>query len=222
MKENLKIPRLLVWSTLFVLTTSIIFTTLSQKNQLPTPISINSQGQPTLGSEKAKVHLVIFEEPKCCNCKECTLKIFPKIKKEFIDTNLVKYTVIPVSFIPHSTMAAEALLGVYYNTPLKPNDALFFNYLDTLYAKQPDESIDWVTIDILLEYAKETSPEISLPKLKESLENHAYLEKIQKNTEYGEKVMEGHLATPMLYINGIPVKDLNFDEVSRIIHLVLE
>ena len=70
------------------------------KKELPPAITLDTTGQPTIGYPKAKVHVVVFEEPKCSNCRDYSREIYPSIKKNFIDTNKITYTVIPVSFLP--------------------------------------------------------------------------------------------------------------------------
>jgi protein-disulfide isomerase len=117
---------------------------LADKEQtLPAGISLKTYGQPTIGEAKAPVHVVVFEEPKCPQCKNFTTRLFPKIKKEFIDTGKIRYTVIPVSFIPNSMPAAVAWLCVFNQEKNSPNHPLFFTYLDYMYAHQPVEYLDW-------------------------------------------------------------------------------
>jgi len=189
---------------------------------LPPSIALNIEGQPTLGYPKAKVHVVIFEEPKCSNCREYNDNIFPKIKKEFIDTNKITYTVIPVSFLPGSMPAAVALLCVYNADPGYPNSEMFFKYLDYIYEHQPSEHIDWATPEKLIEFAKKTSPAITTDKLKKCIEMETYRVQIEKNTAYGKEVMDGLLSTPTIYVNGIEVKEITVDGLKKLIKEVLE
>ncbi len=118
--------RLLVWVTigvLIVISALVIYTSQKQQGS-PTPLNI--KGQPTVGSLAARVHVVSFEEPKCINCKIYNHNVYPKIKKAFIDTNMSSYTVISCSFLPHSMLAAVALLCVYNTNPSYPDSQLFF------------------------------------------------------------------------------------------------
>src|ERR1700722_18713922 len=99
-------PKVLIWVTLGILIL-IIGTMFSLFGEdLPEAISINTKGQPTIGYPKAKVQVVVFKEPKCVNCKQFNDEIFPKLKEEFIDTNKIRYTIVPVSFLPGSMPAA--------------------------------------------------------------------------------------------------------------------
>lgn len=189
---------------------------------LPPGVAINIEGQPTIGYPKARVHVVVFEEPKCSNCREYNEEVYPAIKKEFIDTNKITYTIIPVSFLPGSMPAAVALLCVYYGNPDYPNSEMFFKYLDYMYEHQPDEHIDWVTPDKLAEFARKTSPAINLDKLKNCIEMERYRVQIEKNTAYGARLMGGVISTPTVFVNGIEVKEMSVHGISKLIQEVLE
>ena len=102
--------------------------------------TVKTQGQPTVGFSGAPVHIVAFEEPKCSTCTQYNNDIFPMIKKDYIDTHKVLYTVIPVSFLPNSMPAAMALLCVYHQDNSFGSAGLFFTLLDYMYAHQPPES----------------------------------------------------------------------------------
>ncbi len=210
------VSRVLIVVTLAIFVLLIFFAFFFLRPGLPNPIHINTKGQPTIGYTKARVHVVVFEEPKCSNCREFHHQIYPKIKKNYIDKNKITYTVIPVSFLPGSMPAAVALLCVYNIDPLYPNNELYFAYLGYIYEHQPSESQDWATIDRLIEFAQKTSPAIDTDKLRKCLEKQAYRVKIQQNTDYGQKIMGGVISTPTVYVNGIEAP-LTFEAISDII-----
>lgn len=218
----IKPPRLLIWITFVVLIVGAGIVFHLYQSELPPSITINRQGQPTIGYAKARVHVVIFEEPKCSNCKEFEKEIYPKIKKDFIDTNKITYTVIPVSFLPGSMPAAIAWLCVYYADPLYPNDEQFFTYAEYMYEHQPDEHTDWATPEKLVEFAEKASPAINTTQLKKCIEMDTYRVKIEQNTNYGMQLMDGVISTPTVYVNGIEVKDLTYEEINKLIKEVLD
>lgn len=187
----------------------------------PTLVHLETEGQPSLGYPRAPVRLVIFEEPKCPQCKLFTTLIFPQLKKEFIDTNKIEYIVIPVSFLPNSMPAAIAWLCVFNQQKNSDDRELFFKYMDYMYAHQSSESDDGVTLEILEKYAKEVSPTIHLDILKNCVTKQAYRNQIEKNTDYGMKVMKGELSTPTLYVDGLVVEEISFSSISRMIHEAL-
>lgn len=184
------------------------------------PISIDTTGQPTIGNPKAKVHLVVIEEPKCSGCKKFNQIVFPQIQEHYIQKEEVLYTVIPVSFLKGSLPAANALLCVYYQDPTRPNSDLFFTYIDYLYDHQPAKHTDWVTDDRLINMADQASHAIDLSKLRACLVKQAYRDQIAKNTEYVRSMMGGKIQTPAVYINGILAKDHSYKTISKLIEKV--
>lgn len=215
-------PRKLIIGTLIVFAIVIGITLYHSEHTLPDAIQVNAKGQPTIGFQKAKVHVVVFEEPKCPNCRDFNNKIFGKLKEEFIDTNKISLTVIPVSFLAGSMPAAIATLCVYYADPLYPNSDLFFTYLDCIYADQPPENTDWATPDRLVQFGQKASPAINLQKLRKCIDSDTYRAKIVKNTDYGRSIMGGTIVTPTLYVNGIRAKELSYDSIQKLIKDVLE
>ena len=91
--------RALVLLALFA--AALIFLPKSQAKQAPA-LQIDTTNQPTRGNPNAKVHIVVFEDLKCIACKNFNNTVLPQIKKQFIDTNIAKYTVINLAFIPGS------------------------------------------------------------------------------------------------------------------------
>jgi len=214
-------PKKLVLCTFAVFALFLSFGCFINRDTLPDPIDLQVEGQPTIGYPKAKVHVVVFEEPKCINCREYNDEIYPHIKKDFIDTNKIRYTVVPVSFLPGSMSAAIALLCVYHQDPVYPNNEMFFKYIDYIYTHQPSENSDWATTEKLQEFAESTSPAIDLPKLGECIEHETFRVQIEKNNAYGKEIMEGRLTTPTVYVNGIKVQKLDYSSVKELIEELL-
>jgi protein-disulfide isomerase len=221
MANTIKPPRVLFLIScvlLFTLSSTFYFT----RSQLPPSIPINTRGQPTIGYSRARVQVVVFEEPKCSHCHEFNHDIFPALKKEFVDTNKVRYTLIPVSFLPGSMPAAIATLCVYHENPLYPNDELFFKYFDVIYRHQSKKEGDWATPEKLVEFAQATSPAIQLDRLKEGIEKETYRVQIEQNTEYGSQIMGGTITTPTVYVNGLKLQEISLESLRKLIVEVLE
>lgn len=170
--------------------------------------TIDTAGQPTIGNPEALIHVVAFLEPKCPDSKRYNNASFPKLKAEFIDTNKISYTVITTSFLSQSMPAAIALLCIYNQAPNAPHTDLFFKYLDYIYLNQPPEKENWATIETLLKFADNVSPEIDQKQLKNCIEKKSYSSQVEKNTAYGNKLM-GHLSTPTIYVNGVKIENSN-------------
>ena len=120
--------KLVLFTVLFLFGVSaVVF--YENRVSLPPAISLRIEKQPTIGYRKAPIHLVVFEEPKCPECRDFSLHVYPRLKTEFLDTNLMRYTVVPVSFIPGSMPAAIALLAAMNQEEDFQNEELFFHFL---------------------------------------------------------------------------------------------
>ena len=71
---------------IFLLST-ILFLTFSAKTIADTSSSIKQIYE---GSENAKVTIITYESLTCSHCADFHNNVYPKLKKEFIDTGLVK------------------------------------------------------------------------------------------------------------------------------------
>ena len=222
MKSTSKLPKSFVWSTLTIFALAIIVTSLFAKAEIPPGIEIDTTNQPTQGYANAPIQIVVFEEPKCSSCSDFSKDIYPKLKKEFIDTKKVRYTLILVSFLPNSMPAAEAMLCVYYSDPEYPNSDHFFEYSDYIYQHQPNEDTDWCKTPLLLDFAKKTNPAINLEKLKDCITRDTYRIQIEKNTAYAKEVMGGGISTPTLYLDGVQIKEFNYEMLSSRIKELLK
>lgn len=188
---------------------------------LPSVVTIKTEGQPTVGDSAAHVQVVVFEEPKCPNCKYFNQTVFPKLKKDFIDTKKIRYTVLPVSFLPNSMPAAAAWLCVYHQEADKPSSDLTFAYIEEMYALQPSEKTDWATESYLIKLAKKSSASINLEELKKCLSRDDIRSQVKKNTKFGNKIMNGELSTPSIYVNGVRMREPSYSAISRQINQAL-
>lgn len=180
--------------------------------------------QPTIGGPQGAVQVVAFLEPKCPDSKRYNNNSFPLLKKEYIDTNKIRYSVITASFLQQSMPAALALLCIYHQPPNPPRTDLFFKFLDYIYQHQLPEKDDWATVGAMQEFANKVSPEIDQEHLATCIINGHYREQIIKNTKYGDKLM-GHISTPTIFVNGIRVanKDdtIDYDNLKAAIEAAL-
>ena len=86
---------------------------LSGKSDAISPAIFNSAGNelndPFLGPAEAEVILMAFINYQCKPCRQFKQHVFPEIKKDFIDTDKVKYILrdFPLSTNPQSSAAAN-------------------------------------------------------------------------------------------------------------------
>lgn len=168
----------------------------------PKVVAINTEGQPSIGNINASVKVVVFEEPKCPGCRRFNNSAFPVLHKEFIETNKIQYTVLPISFLPDSMNAAVALYCVYNQDPKQPNADIYMAFFNYIYQHQPPEILNWATVDNLMDMAKKASPAIDVDKLKVCINNEKYRKQVAENTQYAAELSGGRLSAPAVFVNG--------------------
>ncbi|MCH9644629.1 MAG: DsbA family protein [Gammaproteobacteria bacterium] len=178
--------------------------------RLSKAVNIPSHGQPFIGNAKAKNNIVVFEDLKCVNCKYYNTHVFPKIKKAYIDSGKIKYTVITLAFVPGSPPIANAAFCVREQNP-----KAFFPYVEYIYHHQGDEEENWGTIPKLLKFAGKV-PGININKLSLCLIQSPYNDQINKNMKIAQQVMGDTVMTPRVYINGVLVEPLSFDLFNQV------
>lgn len=178
--------------------------------KLSKAVSINTRSQPFIGNAQSKNNIVVFEDMKCINCMRYNTTLFPKIKKSYIDTGKAKYTIITLAFIEGSPMIANAVLCAH-----QQNKKLFFPYVEYIYQHQGDETKDWGTIPLLLNYAKNING-LNTKKLASCLVQTPFTQQLNKNMSIAEKTMGDSVATPRVYINGVAVEPMTFDNFKAV------
>ena len=182
--------------------------------KLPPAVTIDTSNQPTIGNPKSKIHIVAFEDLKCMNCKRYSTEIFPKIKKAYIDTNKAQYTFFNLAFLPGSSIAATTARCLY-----DQKDQYFFAFTDYVYHHQGLESNNWITIPTMLDYASKIKG-VDQKKLADCVIKSPYEQQLKNNLKIASKIMGDVVATPTVYINGIKVNPLSFDQFKKIYNLV--
>lgn len=203
MKGPHYMKKLVIVTAALALLVSAIAVAVTPSVHLPKPIVIDTKGQPTLGNPNAKIHIVVFEDLKCPNCRDFSVQLFPKIKKEYIDTGKAKYTFITLAFIPGSVPAGNAALCLYAENP-----AYFFPYIEHIFQNQPSESQDWATITNLVDFAKQSVPKADFKKLSNCIATNRYTVQLYHNLQIAAQAMHNQVGTPTVYVNGRIVQPL--------------
>ncbi|MGL6101886.1 MAG: thioredoxin domain-containing protein, partial [Exiguobacterium acetylicum] len=110
--------------------------------------TVKIEGQPTQGENSAPVSIVEFGDYKCPSCKQWGETVYPKLKKEFIDTGKVQFSYINVLFHgEESILAAKASESVY-----RQDKKAFWTFHKAIYDAQPrveQHDDPWVTEESL-------------------------------------------------------------------------
>lgn len=124
-------------------TTSVLNTKTPRPERHKDPVwgKVNISKEPSIGSENAPLTIVEFSDFECPYCKRFHDETFPALKREFIDTGLVRFIHkhLPLPFHENALAAAKAAYcsqeqDKYWNT----YHALF-NQQDCLKCKGPLE-----------------------------------------------------------------------------------
>ena len=99
-----------------VVVESLLDQRLAQPNKAqarPIPALTSSlllQGEPTLGHASAPLTIVEFSDFECSYCRRFHEQVMPQLKRDYIDTGLVRFVHkdLPLPFHPHALPAAAA------------------------------------------------------------------------------------------------------------------
>ncbi|SDZ23831.1 DsbA family protein [Thermoactinomyces sp. DSM 45892] len=174
----------------------------------------NIVNQPVLGKEDAPVTIVEFGDYKCPSCKAWSQKIFPQLKKDYIDTGKVKLAYIHVLFHgEESTLSSLAAESVFAQNP-----QAFWKYNKALFDAQPNGNHDglWVTQEKLLDLAKTHTPEIDLTKLENDIKEKKASNQVSVDADLVQQFKVEQ--TPTIMINGIELDNpFDYEKVQSII-----
>jgi len=178
--------------------------------------TVKIEGQPTQGENSAPVSIVEFGDYKCPSCKQWGETVYPKLKKEFIDTGKVQFSYINVLFHgEESILAAKASESVY-----RQDKKAFWTFHKAIYDAQPrveQHDDPWVTEESLLRIAAKSVPGINQEQLTSDLRNNAdILDEVSKDDALVKE--HGVELTPTIVINGIKLDDpFDYDTISHVI-----
>lgn len=190
-----------VLSTVVIAVLFIIGASLYQKSSLPEAVTVNTVGQPSVGS--GPIEIVIFEDLKCINCRIFGEDVLPQISSNLVDTGRVKLIVIPVSFQEQSKPLANAALSVYETAPHR-----FIPFiLELLHSNASGR-------DEILKAAKVTGG-INMEQLAFCIDHKLYYYQVDRNLDLGQSLMGDEFGTPTLYVNGIMTSTDSFDALNR-------
>ncbi len=194
------------------------FFAVQHKKTPPTPqknssaVSIDTADQPAIGNPDASLHFIAFEDLKCMNCKRFNNEIFPQLKKAYLDTGKASYTLINLAFIPGSMQAATTARCLYAQ-----KTDYFFQFVDTLYHNQGEETEDWTTIPLMLKYANAIKG-VDSEKLSECVLNNSGVDFIINNLSIAKKAMGDTVYTPALYLNGHKIDNLDMQSINTAVN----
>ncbi len=167
-----------------------------------------------LGPADAKVTIYEYASMTCPHCAAFNEQVFPKLKKEYIDTGKVRY--IFREFPLDIKAAAGSMLSrcIANGDPSK-----YFAVTDLLFRSQSD----WVmknTTESLEQIGKQAG--LSKQQVDNCLKDQSLLDKISADQKYASEVLKVD-STPTFFINGEKVKgEASIEEFEKKINPLLK
>jgi protein-disulfide isomerase len=155
----------------------------------PPPIfraALSVAGEPSKGSEKARVTIVKFEDFQCPFCKQVQPTFHELLSRYNGKIRLVHKDLPLESLHPQARQAAEAARCAY-------EQGKFWEYHDNLYAHSPKASVD-----DLKSYAKDVG--LNLDSFDRCFASGKYKAVVQQDLNEGAQL--GLTGTPTFFING--------------------
>jgi protein-disulfide isomerase len=167
-----------------------------------------------LGPDNASVTITEFASMTCPHCAAFNEQVFPKIKKEYIDTGKVRY------IFREFPLDIKAAAGSMLSRCIANGDApKYFAVTDMLFRSQAD----WVTkntTETLTRIGKQAG--LSQSQVEACLKDQALLDKIAADQKYASDVLKVD-STPTFFINGEMLKgEQSFEEFAKRINSMLK
>lgn len=152
-----------------------------------------------LGDPNAPVTIVEFSDFECPYCKMHFEETFPKIKKKYIDTGLVRYVFrdLPMSF--HEPIATLEALAANCARE-QGGDSKYYEFHDALF--EATESNIGITEKEIYELADTVN--IDQDKLEQCIKSEKYLEEVEN--DMADAASYGVQGTPNFFINQWHIK----------------
>ena len=201
--------RILVIVTACLVVSVLGFFYLQNQKQKQMPLAIDPTGQPFMGSDEAKVEVVLFEDFQCALCQKFNEEILPKLEADYVDRGTVRCYLVLLAFIEGSEPIANAALAVYRQTP-----DLFFPYTMAVFHYLKEHPLDEIDPSILLLIANQVGG-IDLTSLKRAIQSNRYVEEIRRNFYWAEEIMGPHFGTPAIFVNGVRIPPMSYQALQN-------
>ena len=163
-------------------------------------------GDRVLGKATAPVTVIEYVSLTCPHCANFHKTLFPRMKKEFIDTGKVRYIVREFP-IGHMSGAAAIV------NRCAPEDKYFF-LLNQFLTRQPEWVSQEVRPDALYSVAKSSG--MTRETFDKCLSNQVIIDGLTEVKQRGRQF--GVIGTPTFFINGRKAQgEVTFDEIKSMI-----
>jgi protein-disulfide isomerase len=164
-------------------------------------------GDMSLGDPKAPVRIYEYASLTCSHCAAFNQEIFPKLKKDYIDTGKVYYTLRDFPFDP---IATAGYMLAHCAGPER-----YFGFIDVLFATQAKWAFVQDPMNALKAIAKQGG--FSDQSFEACMKNEKIFDHVKSVAERGAKTF-GVNSTPTFFINGEKVEGaIPYSELEPIV-----
>lgn len=170
----------------------------------------DTTGFPTLGSMSSPVQIVVFTDFRCKGCQWFHDYAFPEIFHSYIVPQKASLTLIPLSYIQGTRPAVNAAIWVH-----KEHPEYFFSYYDQLHELFKHSQTDPTEQNLI--YCAQKVGLKNTNSLQECISQGMYDKEADEYFQFAKHVMNNHVATPTIYVNG---KNCSLSSVDHILKTI--
>jgi protein-disulfide isomerase len=163
-------------------------------------------GERALGSPNAPVTVIEYASLTCPHCRDFHANVFPRVKRDYIDTGKVRYI---VREFPIGRTAASAAIA----NRCAPEEK-YFSLLDAFLSRQAE----WVSQDVRPDaiYSVAKSSGMSRETFDKCLSNQTIIEGLIEVKQRGRQF--GVIGTPTFFVNGRKAQGaVTYEEIKALI-----
>jgi protein-disulfide isomerase len=198
--------KLLSISCFLIFLSTLVFISLKFNSK---SIEIVERDHFTYGDFKAKNHMILFEEFACPSCREFSQKTLPIIEKKFVESGLLKVTIIPLAFFEESYQASAIAL-----TLKKSDPSHFRSFLDFVYSL-PEESLTSFSFRDFLSCYLEKDSTLPAAKILNLLKQNEFETEIERNIQIAQSLFKGSVKVPIVILNGKFLADKSYEAICE-------
>ncbi|MFB6116143.1 MAG: DsbA family protein [Candidatus Nanosalina sp.] len=177
----------------------------------PNRYNLSIEGQPVLGNESASVTVIEFGDYRCPYCRQFEMTTFPKIKENYIETGKIKFSFINLALLGQGSQQAAIAAECVY----RQNESQFWDYHKGIYENQGPESENWVTQDLLMQIARDTTEGLDYNQLESCIANKKTFKQVREERAIANK--NGVSSTPTIFVNGQKIVGNSYSRVKQAI-----
>jgi len=163
-------------------------------------------GEREYGNRNAPVTIIEYASLTCPHCRNYHAKVFPKVKRQYVDTGKVRYI---IREFPIGRSAGTAAIA----TRCAPK-AKYLPMTEAFLSRQREWVSQEVRPDAIYSVAKSSG--MSRAEFDKCLSNQAIIDGLTEVKQRGRKY--GVIGTPTLFINGQKLQgEVTFEEVKALI-----